>query len=456
MGTHGIEDLSLDPPPNQLAFLSGYLGVTDSLSCRGILSFTALKTLRVRQIRVSFAATLSTTLHVPPPDDNGNGNGGNGGTLKRAKKNQFKEVEQSHTLFAQDVVVLEPESDLEGVRGKKKGGVVFLEDGSHEFKFSLTLPREILASLPPSLKTSAPLPAPYANSKEVDEASIVYTLTATLELANSGLFGGVGSKTKSVRAMDEVDVPRVDSQLVMTAAAGQMMTVLAPGGTGGVTRDDINGSASAMGEQALQQTPHLPIDYQIVVDRTAFGIAEPVRVTLTRATPTSKSITIKSWEASIRQIQTLRSSTTTTSPPSYERTIEHTIATSEKTKLKPLNKPNKSGGDLPHYDGTLVLSVSSIRQKGVKNATRGILDILPSVHTDLITVSHVLDVVFTVENTAKKGSSGEEEAWKTKEVRATTPVVFYDADEATRKSILKIGENERRLSRLPSVQRHEE
>eukprot|EP00842_Homolaphlyctis_polyrhiza_P000034 jgi/Hompol1/1030/HPOL_005492-RA len=283
----GVEDFSIEPLPGHRSILNGFLGVTDKLALRGLVSFKTTKDIKV--------SSLSLVLH---------------GRLKTALSSDEGHYTAEVPLLASVLRIVDPADDPNGEKATKKWPAhVPVKAGSPAYEFEIEIPQQIAEMLPGSF--SHQLPAPVGNAAAhakaaatastlsrkktgttrspspatVDEtdkanwngAKVYYTLTATLETLQSSL---LSVSVKTFNVVEEVDFHRIDS----FAVARSVHT----------------------NSGRLVQGSDDHISYKFELDRTTFTIGQAIQVNIIELLPHEHQFSISGVTLNLVQVEKLR------------------------------------------------------------------------------------------------------------------------------------------------------
>ncbi|KAJ3049769.1 hypothetical protein HK097_009228 [Rhizophlyctis rosea] len=242
----GLRDLEITPLEGELNFLHGYLGVTETVTVRGLLKLTATSSLKIRTLRISLEGIINTYIKT-----------------RDSKVHEATNVLISETTNLLSLLISDNSSYRPATPSKK---TITLPKGDHAIPFEILIP---------AIKCRT-IPASHVSEQTEDAKSfILYELKADVVTVR-----GIFSSDKTHVVTEEIDVPRVNVPAVVRAATTTANVILEG------TEDSV--------------------DYKIEVEPSVFGVDQPVHVHVHGIIPNSPKLKISGLSVFLRQIETIR------------------------------------------------------------------------------------------------------------------------------------------------------
>ncbi|KAJ3046255.1 hypothetical protein HDV00_000067 [Rhizophlyctis rosea] len=241
----GVRDLEITPPEGELTFLHGYLGVTETVTIKGVVKLVATSSVKIKTLRVSLEGIISTYI----------------------KTSDKRVHETTNALISETVDALTPlTTQSSGRPATPSKRYITLPKGPHALPFELLLPAAKCRMLPASHV-----------SEQTDDAKsyILYELKAELVT-----MGGIFTSDKTHVATEEIDIPRVNVPAVVRAATTTANVVL--------EGSDDN------------------VDYKIDVEPSVFGVDQPITVRVHGIIPSNPKLKIAGLSVFLKQHEVIR------------------------------------------------------------------------------------------------------------------------------------------------------
>ncbi|EGF84225.1 hypothetical protein BATDEDRAFT_22068 [Batrachochytrium dendrobatidis JAM81] len=409
-----IDDLSIEPLQGQKSILHGYAGVTNQMAYKGTVSFKTTKDAKVLSLTLELRGSIHTALSS----------------------------EEGHFVVQQDILssalrILDPttgstpEIDIKG-----KGPTILVPKGTPAFEFAIDVPNDIAQALPVSYMRSLPPPTGAAadaakafatelataskndggatlkksktfSSSSLDETTkknwnggkISYKLTATLEVLQTIL---LISSRKVYTVTEEIDFPRVDAMAVARSVHTN---------TG-----------------RLMQGSDNYIDYKFELDRTIFGIGQPVKVNIISLIPKEFKHSIARVTVNLVQIEKIRAvrDQSLERPHCYKQCIQKSILDS--TEIERPSKGFKKfmttvSKKIEPWRGETTVIVETAHRKLRNDPKYKAIDSIQSFDSEFVTVTHQIELRVKIANLSEI-------------MVYSVPVRFFDIDGDTRHWVL--------------------